>query len=224
MEFETDERRARGSPIWLIIFADITTNLMLFFLMMFALSRMSSENREMIEKGVKGAISKKSEKVVANKERIERRMREDNAIHGLQNVVSGKLFGHSDMSVNKGAIKLTLDPLAFFATGSAEITPSAMDAIGALIEPLRQFSNATVVIEGHTDNVPVRGGRFRSNWELSIARAVSVIDFFVSEGLSPGKLVAGGYGEYHPAFPNDTDEHRAKNRRIEITIIRQAGA
>ncbi len=78
-----------------------------------------------------------------------------------------------------------------------------------------------IIIEGHTDPTPVRGGAYRSNWELSIARAVGVVNFFTSSGMDPKQLVAAGYGEFHPAFPNDSEEHRARNRRIELTIVRQ---
>ncbi len=90
------------------------------------------------------------------------------------------------------------------------------------MRPIQEFPN-DIIIEGHTDNVPITGGKYQSNWELSVARAVSVIDFFTDRGIEPKKLVAGGYGEFHPAYPNDTPEHRARNRRIEITILRQEG-
>ena len=77
-----------------------------------------------------------------------------------------------------------------------------------------------MIVDGHTDNVPVVRGRYPSNWELSVARAVSVIEFMTDRGVSPEKLVAGGYGQYRPIHDNATEEHRALNRRIEITLIR----
>jgi chemotaxis protein MotB len=111
----------------------------------------------------------------------------------------------------------------FFPLGSADLTSSARDALKRLVTPLKNFPN-DIIIEGHTDNIPIHGGRYPSNWELSVARAVSVIDFFTERGIAQKKLVAGGYGEYHPLHPNDSDENRAKNRRIEITILRQPKA
>jgi chemotaxis protein MotB len=91
----------------------------------------------------------------------------------------------------------------------------------ALVELVEAFPN-DIIIEGHTDPTPMRGGAYRSNWELSIARAVGVVNFFTASGINPKQLVAAGYGEFHPAYPNDTEANRAKNRRIEITLVRQA--
>jgi len=80
----------------------------------------------------------------------------------------------------------------------------------------------TVLIEGHTDNEPLKpGSRYASNWELSLARAMSVVNHMVQyEGIAPERLGVAAFGEYHPRFPNDTPAHRAANRRIEISILR----
>jgi len=124
------------------------------------------------------------------------------------------------MDVNEFEVKVTLNLPRFFATGSAELNRDILNALQSLVEPLKKFPN-DIIVEGHTDNVPIAGGRYRSNWELSIARAVSVIDFFIERGVSPEQLVSAGYGEYHPAYPNDSEENRAKNRRIEMLIVRK---
>ena len=99
------------------------------------------------------------------------------------------------------------------------MSQEARSLLARLAEPLKEF-RGDIVIEGHTDNVPMRGGRYPSNWELSVARAVSVIEFMVRLGVENRRLVAGGYGEYHPAYPNDTPENQARNRRNEITIMK----
>lgn len=222
MPYDSGDRRAKGSPIWLIIFADITTNLMLFFLMLFSMTRMSDSERQMAIAGVQGALKTEGGRMDEG-ERLAKKIREENASRGLkETIASGEIAGVSAFSESKDTIKVTLNPNAFFSTGSAELSPSARGALHGLSVPLKEFPQGTaIVIEGHTDNVPVHGGG--SNWELSIARAVSVIDFFTSLGVPAERFVAGGYGEYHPAFPNDTEEGRAKNRRIEITILKKPG-
>jgi len=73
-------------------------------------------------------------------------------------------------------------------------------------------------VEGHTDNLPIHTERFHSNWELSAARAISVIKYLHQNGIPQERLSALGYGEYRPVAPNDTPEHRSLNRRIEILI------
>ena len=79
-----------------------------------------------------------------------------------------------------------------------------------------------VIAEGHTDNVPIHTAQYDSNWELSSSRAFSVIYYFINKGISPERLVAHGFGEFRPAHSNETDADRAKNRRIEITVVRGA--
>jgi chemotaxis protein MotB len=79
-----------------------------------------------------------------------------------------------------------------------------------------------VVVEGHTDAARMLGRRYASNRELSLVRAFSVINYLVKRGVPPSRLTAFGYGEFRPAAPNDTEEGRLKNRRIEMIIMRQA--
>ena len=79
-----------------------------------------------------------------------------------------------------------------------------------------------VIIEGHTDNVPILRGPFKTNWELSVARSYSVIEYLSKElGVPQDIFTAAAYGEHRPVVPNDTPEGRAKNRRIEIVVMRK---
>jgi len=79
--------------------------------------------------------------------------------------------------------------------------------------PDRQF-----LVAGHTDNVPIRTEQFPSNWELSTRRAVEIVHYLVAQGMNPKVVAAAGYGEFDPIAANDTAEHRAQNRRIEIAL------
>ncbi len=88
-----------------------------------------------------------------------------------------------------------------------------------VVELVKDTDNE-MVVEGYTCNVPVRGdGKYKSNWELSAARAFSVVRYFTTQGIKPSELSAIGYGAYRPKYPNDTKENRAMNRRIEINVI-----
>lgn len=217
---ETEKRKEIGN-IWLIIFSDITTNLMLFFLMLFSMTRMTAAEKEMVVSGMESTVVKQSAREQAELERMAKKEREDEAVRMLQNAVTeGKLAGKAAITVNDKAVQIALNPESFFSLGSAKLNPSTMLSLEALVELIRDFPN-DIIIEGHTDTTPVRGGAYRSNWELSVARAVSVVNFFIASGIDPRQLIAAGYGEYHPAYPNDTEANRAKNRRIEITIVRQ---
>lgn len=107
-----------------------------------------------------------------------------------------------------------------FGSGSAEITPEGkiiLDNISGVLKNVT--SDNQIVIEGHTDNVPIRYSRWKSNWELSNARALSVLHYLISEGgLEPKNLSTKGYGEFRPVSDNASDSGRRQNRRVEILI------
>jgi len=113
-----------------------------------------------------------------------------------------------------------------FATGSDEINGAGQEQLNkvasAIVELSREIPDDipwVLQINGHTDKRPISGaGRFQSNWELSAARAISVVEYFVTQGISPDHLVAAGYGEYQPLEEGDSDEVYAKNRRIELKL------
>lgn len=214
------ERRKSGgsSTLWLVIFSDMSTNLMMFFLMLFAMTRMSASDKDMLAEAMKEAMLNKPPEVESSEGRVQR---EQAAITELKDVIAyGRLKDYAKLDIKDDKVKLTLQMPFFFESGSASIHPEAKASLESLIGPIKRFPSA-IIVEGHTDNAPVSGGRYDSNWELSVARAVSVIEFMISKEVPPEKLIAGGYGEYHPAFPNDSPENMALNRRIEITIPRQ---
>jgi len=108
---------------------------------------------------------------------------------------------------------------AAFATGSAEATTEARRLIGTVGETLRSTANR-IRIEGHTDNRPIRTVKYGSNWELSTARASAVVAYLITEaGIEASRLSAAGYGEFHPLNPNDSEEQRARNRRVDLVIL-----
>ncbi|HHW14562.1 MAG TPA: flagellar motor protein MotB [Firmicutes bacterium] len=110
----------------------------------------------------------------------------------------------------------------FFDTGQAELRPQAVETARKLAGFLRTIPNH-IRIEGHADNVPISNAQFRSNWELSVARATRFLTFLqVAGGLPPQQLSAAGYGEYRPVASNATPEGRQKNRRVDVVLLREA--
>jgi chemotaxis protein MotB len=129
--------------------------------------------------------------------------------------------------VTAGVVGLTQDPRGLvvsireagtFATGSAELTPVIRDVLGEVARTLAA-SPSLVRVEGHTDDVPIHTTQFRSNWELSTARATNVVAFLLDRGVRPERLSAAGYAEYRPTQPNTSPERRALNRRIDIVVL-----
>ena len=121
-------------------------------------------------------------------------------------------------TVNQG-IQIRLNGSMLWPSGAAELKPAAKPALDEVIETLRGLPNR-IRIEGHTDNMPIKGGRFASNLELSEARAQAVANYLVEKGRIPQERISVmGYGASRPIAPNDTPEHRKLNRRAEIVII-----
>jgi chemotaxis protein MotB len=107
----------------------------------------------------------------------------------------------------------------FFDSGKAALKDSGKEVLKKVGEALKGYEDKIVRVVGHTDNVPIATAQFPSNWELSAARATTVVRFLQSAGVPPERLSAAGRGEFSPIAPNDDAEGRRKNRRIEITLI-----
>ena len=105
-----------------------------------------------------------------------------------------------------------------FESGSAELRAESKAVLDTLAEILRLLPNR-IRIEGHTDNRPIRSAKFPSNWHLSVARALNTAYYLMNRGVRPEKISIAGYAEFRPIAPNDTEENRAKNRRVDIVIL-----
>jgi chemotaxis protein MotB len=105
-----------------------------------------------------------------------------------------------------------------FDSGRTDLKPEAKASLAKVAEVLAGISDRHFLVAGHTDNVPIHTSRFASNWELSTERAVEVTRLLISQGMRPEVLAAAGYGEFDPVAPNDSADHRALNRRIEIVL------
>ena len=136
--------------------------------------------------------------------------------------VAEQLKASASFEVHEEArgLVISIADTAIFQGGSADMKPEmrkALDTIGAKLEKMHN----RVHIEGHSDDIPIHTERFPSNWELSTARATNVLRYLSERsGLPPSRLAASGYGEHYPRVPNTSPENRAKNRRVDIVILR----
>jgi chemotaxis protein MotB len=141
------------------------------------------------------------------------------------------IFASLNEEVKKGQLQvrqfkdmLTVDVAdqLFFDSGKATLKETGKELLQKVADSLKGYEDKAIRIVGHTDNVPITKGLqkvFPSNWELSVARATTVVRFLQGTGIAPERLVATGRAEYAPVAPNDSAEGRQKNRRIEITLI-----
>jgi chemotaxis protein MotB len=128
-------------------------------------------------------------------------------------------LGKLEVIMRHGRMMVKLPAGVLFASGSAQLSPEGQSTIKEVAGALREFHDRHFMVAGHTDNVPIGPSNYKSNWELSTARAVTVTEFLASVGMNPSKLVAAGYGEFDPIRPNAAEAGRSENRRIEIALL-----
>ena len=126
--------------------------------------------------------------------------------------------GQLKVVIRDGRMLIALPNDVLFDSGKTNIKPDGQTALAQVAKVLVTISDRNFLVAGDTDDVPIHTARFPSNWELSTARAVEVTKFLVANGMRPQVLAAAGYGEFDPVVANDSPEHRAQNRRIEIVL------
>jgi chemotaxis protein MotB len=141
----------------------------------------------------------------------------------LQTILRNEISNRNiHLSEDSRGLTISLAEAGFFDPGSAVINTKALAAVDSIAATLQALAYG-IRVEGHTDNTPIHTPQFPSNWELSTARATFLLQYLISNGkISPRRLSAVGYGEYHPIAPNNTLEGRAANRRVDIVVLGSA--
>ena len=221
-----------GGSGWLTTFNDLITLLMVFFVMLFTMSSIDIKKLKDFQNALQSGLGvlKEGQRVsvglteppitpsdvesVMILEEIEEKV--PNEIRDFVKAFDSE--PEITATYTKKGVLITLSNTILFQFGMADINLESfpvLDKIAAIISK----TSESVRVEGHTDNLPIHTEKFPSNWELSIKRAVNVVKYFVGIGkIPPQRLSAVGYGESKPLFPNDTTEHRAANRRVEILL------
>ncbi|MNZ65942.1 Motility protein B [compost metagenome] len=175
------------------------------------------------EEGSTGDEDKKSKEEEAREEQIKKEQAElDDLKRKIDAYIEEKgLTSDLETKLNLSQLMITIRDNALFAPAQADVKPESRDLAVAIGKLLQQYPEYQVVVSGHTDTTPISTYLFRSNWDLSNMRAVRFLDILLeNKELDPKRFSASGFGEYHPVADNDTVEGKAKNRRVEVSIIR----
>jgi flagellar motor protein MotB len=181
--------------LWLVPYGDLMTNMMLFFLLLFALTARAPKN-----------VVQQAE----DQQLIVKKLEE---------------FGTTTVSADKINVTFSQDIIfkvgkaEIFKTGKAEITKNFAGAMEVVSSYLKDNSRI-VIVSGHADSTPLHGGKYKDNWFLSAERGWSVANELIKNGIDPKRIQIRGYGEFNPVASNSTAKGRAKNRRIEMTILK----
>jgi len=177
--------------------------------------QMTAEEKARLAKRL-ATVKKQMQALKARQAQAEARVQQyKNLLKKFQEMIkSGKI----NVTVRDGRLVVQLSEKILFESGRARLKKDGKKALSDVTAILKQVPNRNFQVAGHTDNVAINTRRFRSNWELSTARAVNVVKFMQKEGLDPKRLSAAGYSQYSTVSKNDTPEGRAQNRRIEIVL------
>ncbi|QGU95935.1 OmpA family protein [Clostridium bovifaecis] len=232
--YNMDEDEDGGGSEWLATYGDLVTLLLCFFILLFSMSSTDAAKFKQVvaslnAMGIMGETgnmgSNAGESIVnLNPNNIGNGTQQmDDIYKEVKEIIdSGGLTKDVQVKrVDKGVLLRFKDEI-LFDEGQANLKQDAKNNLSKLGEALRRY-NKMIRIEGHTDNIPIHNDEFKSNWDLSTARAISVVRYFTEElpedkRFNAKNFEVSGYGEYHPIVPNDTTENMKKNRRIEITI------
>ena len=238
---------------WLVSYADFITLLFAFFVVMFASSQTDKGRAQQVSESVKKALegehlsavfaallrgapdqeSRNGAVVKGPEAAINRRSEEHKDEKLVELLPSLELLtealkaeiaaGRVQIDMQSRGLVISFTQAALFPSGEDLISPDTYASIEKVASAVAKIPNP-VRFEGHTDSVPISTPRFRSNWQLSTARSIALLEILVTRyGVPPGRLSVAGYADTAPVASNDTEEGRARNRRVDIIILNQQG-
>ncbi len=225
-----------SSERWLLTYSDMITLLMVFFIVLFSIARLDMVKYQKLAGSLNRAFGGAGAIIVPISEEQGGAWESEYTKPVLIEVPSAS-YDPTDVSAELGdaiaragvagqvsvrthieGVIISLSEDLVFPAGSAELQPEGKAALDDIALVLHAMPNA-VRVEGHTDDRPTNNPAYPTNWELSTARAVSIVRYLIEQGVSPARLSAAGMASYQPLVPNDTPEQRAMNRRASLVII-----
>jgi len=226
------EESSGGSPEWLTTYSDLVTLLLCFFVLLFSFSSVDAEKFQSIMKsfqGGSGVLSGGTTLDILPPIPVQDDLDVDSELQDLKEYLEeyADTLGLGDRIIilpeERGIVIRFMDNV-FFDSGSADIKKESFDILKSVAEILNreEFLNRQIKVEGHTDSDPIyRSPKFPTNWELSSSRAVNVLRYLVEiEEINGKRISNSGYSYYREIAPNDTPENKAKNRRVDIVILK----
>ena len=227
------EVHAEGQERWLLTYADMITLLLVLFIVLFALSKINESKYKEFQESVSedkvvgdSAVQGKTPQPPHGAHPVAAATSSDQ-LKGIEKALSQALaqrgmLGDVTLNINSsGLVEGLVADSTFFQVDSAQLSPLGQQIVDASGQVLARYSNA-VNIAGYTDDQVITGGPYANNWELSAARATSVVERLTqTDAVAPQRVVALAYGQYHPVVPNTSPSALAQNRRVNIVVKRQ---
>ncbi len=193
---EGDITIGTSAPAWMLTYSDLITQILIFFVMLFALAAQMNEMQL---------------------QRLKRSLDIYIKLQSLEKVVK--------LEINEKGLVISMKEKLMFDSGKADIHDEAKIIITNIMNTIMSTNAENPIsIEGHTDNIPIKTTQFPSNWELSTSRATNVTKYIIDDlKFQTDRISSSGYGEYYPIVPNNSSDNRAINRRVDIIVKRLMG-
>lgn len=228
---------------WLLPYSDMLTLLLALFIVMFAMSKVDNQKLQQMSQqfnaifqgsngvlkdsnGNTGNITPANDPSISDKNGS---LVEQDKMAAMKAALEQEIksSGYADevkVDLNAEGLNISIQDTVIFNSGEADVLNSFDPVLIQISNMIKNLDNE-IRISGHTDNVPIKNLKFRSNWDLSYMRASNVMNFMVDSGhVAPDKFSIQAYGEYRPKYDNSTDAGRAKNRSVDILIVRKYAA
>jgi chemotaxis protein MotB len=214
---------------WLLTYADMITLLMAFFIMMYSMSVLNLSRFKDAAAGIRQSLGAEQTRGMGSGSGSNSNPALNGTVDGvlqplvkyIQNLKQSGVKGVQVGQDYRGLVITIKSDKMLFAASSPTINPRAYPILDRISESLAKINNR-IQIEGHTCNLPPNSSHYETNWELSADRATKVVRYFVQrKGLDPRQFAPVGHGDNYPVAPNNTNENRIKNRRVEIVILRK---
>lgn len=239
MAHRKEEHEEHHDERWLVSYADFITLLMVLFVVLYSMGQVNVEKYKQLAESMRTAFSLGGAVQIVDSQinqvggtsedgsskpivvpGIPEGPTESEEVAGqLTSMLSAQNLGNQvSVQTNIEGVLISLSERLIFKNDQVELPPEAFQVLNTIVEMLRPIDNKVRLV-GHTNNTPSTNPLYPTNWELSLARATTVAKYLINSGIAPERLIISGQGEYAPVFPNDTDQHKELNARVEIIII-----
>lgn len=232
-QFEDDE----DNTGWIVTFSDLMTLLLVFFVLLYSISTLNEAKFRKAMTSIQISLGEaapairlidlmeepaQESKVVSLEDLSGMKSRELDMLQRIREFIEKRGLGKNiGVSLENGKVVIRITGTVLFKSGIAMLNDKGPPVMDEISEIIREFHDFNINIKGHTDNIAIATRQFPSNWELSAVRATTVLRYLIEKGISADRLTATGYAELLPLMPNDTEENRQKNRRVEFVLEKE---
>ncbi|MCP4575721.1 MAG: OmpA family protein [Deltaproteobacteria bacterium] len=233
LQMEDDE----DNTGWIVTFSDLMTLLLVFFVLLYSISTLNEAKFKKAMTSIQISLGEKApavrlidlmnepaqkSKVVSLEDLSGMRSRELDMVQRIREFIEKRgLAKNIGVSLENGKVVIRITGTVLFKSGIAMLNDKAPPIMNEISEIVNEFKDFKVNIKGHTDNMAIATRQFPSNWELSAVRATTVLRYLIEKGISADRLTATGYAELLPLVPNNTEENRQNNRRVEFVLEKE---